>query len=265
MEEIMTIGKQPSLIKSKFKAAGIHLGISSVIFLILAYFIIFKWYPFPYFTADGGWQGIRIVALIDLVLGPFLTLVIFNQNKSRREIRFDLSAIAIVQISVLIWGIYTVHIERPAAVVHWEGEFYTMPAKSFKEQGISLKELNQFSAENPPLIHAHRSTDIETLHEIIRLSTEEKLAPFEQFHLYRSFEENKDEAFLYQINIEKIISSNKKMKNELEFFLAKSEGKKDDYIYMPLNARYHNVILIFSKDGDVLGSLDAPYKDQSGQ
>jgi hypothetical protein len=264
MEETMTIAKQPSLIKSKFKAAGIHLGISSVIFLILAYFIIFKWYPFPYFTADGGWQGIRIVALIDLVLGPFLTLIIFNQNKSRREIRFDLSAIAIVQISVLIWGIYTVHNERPAAVVHWDGEFYTMPAKSFKEQGISLKELNQFSAEKPPLIYAHQSTDIETLHEIIRLSTEEKLAPFEQFHLYRSFEENKDEAFLYQINIEKIISSNTKMKKELEFFLAKSEGRMDDYIYMPLNARYHNVILIFSKDGDVLGSLDAPYKDQSG-
>ena len=51
MEATMTMAKKPSLIKSKFKAAGIHLGISSIIFLILAYFIIFKWYPFPYFTA----------------------------------------------------------------------------------------------------------------------------------------------------------------------------------------------------------------------
>lgn len=261
MEETMTMVKQPSLIKSKFKAAGIHLGISSVIFLILAYFIIFRWYPFPYFTADGGWQGIRIVALIDLVLGPLLTFIIFNQNKPRREIRFDLGTIALVQISVLIWGIYTVQNERPAAVIHWDGDFYTMPAKSFKEQGISLEQLNQFSDERPPLIHAHRSTDIETLHEILRLSTEEMLAPFEQFQLYRPFKANRDEIFAYSIDIEAVITHNGKMKDELENFLLKTKGKIEDYRYMPLNARYHNVVLIFSKDGDIQGTLNAPYKE----
>ena len=92
MEATMTMDKQPSLIKSKIKAAGIHLAISTIIFLFLAYFIIFEWYPFPYFTADGGWQGIRIIAMIDLILGPFMTLIIFNPGKSKREIRFDLGA-----------------------------------------------------------------------------------------------------------------------------------------------------------------------------
>ena len=29
---------------------------------------------------------------------------------------------------------------------------------------------------------------------------------------------------------------------------------------MPLNARYHNVVLIFSEDGSVKGTLNAPYK-----
>nr|MBA2483812.1 hypothetical protein [Nitrosomonas sp.] len=104
--------------------------------------------------------------------------------------------------------------------------------------------------------------DIDTLHEVLRLSTEEMLAPFEQFHLYRPFKVNKDEVFLNQIDINEIISFNEKMKKELASFLAKSSGEKEDYIYMPLNARYHNVILIFSKDGDVLGSLNAPYQDQ---
>jgi len=262
MEATMTMTKKPSLIKSKLKAAGIHLGISSVIFCLLAYFIIFKWYPFPYFTADGGWQGIRIVALIDLVLGPLLTLIIFNHNKSRREIRFDLGTIALVQACVLAWGIYTVHDERPGAVIHWDGEFYTMPAKSFKEQGISLNELNRFSEERPPLIHAHRPTDVETLQEVLRLSTEENLAPFEQQHLYRSFKENRDDVFVHQLNIGKVVSYNEAMEKELDTFLAKSGNEGEDYIYMPLNARYHNVILIFSKEGNVKGTLNAPYKDR---
>ncbi len=261
MEATMTTVKKPSLIKSKLKAAGIHLGISGVIFCVLAYFIIFEWYPFPYFTADGGWQGIRIVALIDLVLGPLMTLIIFNHHKSRREIRFDLGTIALVQASVLAWGVYTVHDERPGAVIHWDGEFYTMPSKSFNELGISLHELSRFSDERPPLIHAYRPTDVEALEEILRLSTEENLAPIEQFQLYRSFKESRDDVFITQLDIDGIVSHNAEMKKELDDFLAKSSSKKEDYIYMPLNARYHNVILIFSKEGDVKGTLNAPYKD----
>ena len=165
-----------------------------------------------------------------------------------------------MQASVLAWGIYTVHDERPGAVIHWDGEFYTMPSKSFNEQGISLNELKQFSGEHPPLIHAHRPTDVEALQEVLRLSTEKNLAPFEQLHLYRSFQENRDVVFISQLDINEIISHNSTMENELDVFLAKSGNQKEDYIYMPLNARYHNVILIFSKEGNVKGTLNAPYK-----
>ena len=261
MEATMTLAKQPSLAKSKFKAAGIHLAISGVIFLILAYFIIFEWYPLPYFTADGGWQGIRIVALIDLVLGPLMTLIIFNPGKSRREIRFDLGTIALIQASVLAWGIYTVHNERPVAMVHWDGEFFSMPAKAYHEQDIALDQIAQFGSKNHPvLIHAYRPVDIEKIHEILTLSTEKNLAPFEQFQLYRPLKESLEDIFIHQLDIDEIISHNTAMKKELAVFLAKTGGEKEDFIYMPLNARYHNVILIFSKDGDVAGTLNAPYK-----
>lgn len=261
MEQAIALTRHTSLIKSKLKAAGIHLAISSVIFLILAYFIIFRWYPVPYFTADGGWQGIRMVALIDLVLGPLLTLIIFNPAKSLREIRLDLSVIALIQVSALIWGIYTVHNERPAAIVHWDGEFYAVPAKTFTEQNIEMDSLAQFSAEKPPVINAHRSTDVSALMEMLRLSTEENRAPFEQFHIYRTFLDDKDSIFSSALNIDTIITVNEAMNNELEGFLAKQGGEKDDYVYMPLNARYHNVILIFTRKGEVAGSLNAPYKE----
>lgn len=136
-----------------------------------------------------------------------------------------------------------------------------MPSKRFKEQGISLNELKQYSDQNPPLIHAHRSTDLETLHETLRLSTEEGLAPFEQLHLYRSFKESREAVFTHQLNIDEIVSYNDAMKTELDTFLAESGSEKNDFVYMPLNARYHNVILIFSKEGDVKGTLNAPYKN----
>ena len=47
-----------ALIKSKLKASAVHLSMSLIIFFILAYQIYYVWYPQPYFSVDGGWQGI---------------------------------------------------------------------------------------------------------------------------------------------------------------------------------------------------------------
>ena len=75
-----------SLLKTKLKATAVHLSMSIVVFIYLAYQIYYNWYPQPYFSIDGGWQGIRLVGAIDLVLGPLITFLIFDLRKSRKEI-----------------------------------------------------------------------------------------------------------------------------------------------------------------------------------
>ena len=56
----------------------IHLGVSFAIFLALASLVVFVWYPDFFFSTDGGWQGMRIIIAVDLVLGPTLTLIVFK-------------------------------------------------------------------------------------------------------------------------------------------------------------------------------------------
>jgi len=77
-----------ALLKTKLKATGIHLCLSLIVFFILAYQIFYVWYPLPYFLVDGGWQGIRIVAAVDLVLGPLITFLIFDLFRRGGEISF---------------------------------------------------------------------------------------------------------------------------------------------------------------------------------
>ena len=110
------------LIRAKFKAAGIHLAISAAVFIGILYLILVEWYPDVFFEAEGGWSGMKLLAVVDLVLGPSLTFIIFNNLKAKKEIIFDLSLIAIVQISALIWGAVQVYSERPVALVMWEGK-----------------------------------------------------------------------------------------------------------------------------------------------
>ena len=105
----------------RFGAFGIHLGISALIFIGLAYLVLFQWYPDMFFTTDGGWQGIRIIILVDMVLGPLLTLIVFKPGKP--GLKFDLTCIGVFQLVCLAAGTYLVYNERPLAMVYVDGQF----------------------------------------------------------------------------------------------------------------------------------------------
>lgn len=138
---------------TKLKAFASHLGISFVIFLVILFFIVFKWYPPPFFSTDGGWQGIRIIIGVDLVLGPLLTLIVFKPGKP--GLKFDLTVIGIIQASALAWGIWAVHHERPIATVYVENYFAPVTLYEIQGQGMTLDKLKVFGDHSPYWIYSN--------------------------------------------------------------------------------------------------------------
>ncbi|MCK5663476.1 MAG: hypothetical protein KAI17_08310, partial [Thiotrichaceae bacterium] len=187
------------LLKAKLKASGIHLGISVFILIGILYLILVEWYPGIFFEAEGGWSGLKLMAVVALVLGPCLTLIIFNHLKSKKEIILDLSLIAMLQISALIWGGLLVYSERPVALVMWEGTFYTVTEDYYNQQNIDLKDIAAYSDEKPLLIYSETDNSIAQLNEIIRL-TDLKIPPYAQVHLYLSVKENFNKVLSYQLS-----------------------------------------------------------------
>jgi len=133
--------------KSKFKAFAVHIFISLIIFIVLLYLILFEWYPFPFFSTDGGLQGMRLIFFIDMVLGPTLTFVVFRPGKHR--LKFDLTVIAIVQFLALGWGVWTVHHEHPVAIVFADDRFYPVPSYLFTEIGVNQTDLLKYDSRIP--------------------------------------------------------------------------------------------------------------------
>lgn len=145
------------------KAFLIHFGISLLIFIALAAIMRFIWYPDGLFFMDGGWQGLQIIAPIDLVLGPALTLCFYRPWK--KNIRFDMAAIATVQIAALSYGVYVTHQQRPAAIVFAENRFetlslseYTKANAELKKTGIETKSIEEFGQRMPVIVHAESFT-----------------------------------------------------------------------------------------------------------
>jgi hypothetical protein len=121
---------------NRYQAFAIHMTISLAIFFILLVCITQYWYPGILFDTGNGWKAIGLIVGIDLILGPLLTLIVFNPFKS--SIKFDLAVIALVQIAALAYGTWTIHQTRPVALAFINTSFMTISANS--ELGKGLKE-----------------------------------------------------------------------------------------------------------------------------
>ena len=53
------------LLMSRYLASFYHLLISLVVFVFLAYLVLFVWYPDFFYDIDGGWEGMRIIIAVD--------------------------------------------------------------------------------------------------------------------------------------------------------------------------------------------------------
>jgi len=97
----------------RMRASGIHLGISMAIALLAALLVFLLWYPYPYREVSGGRELFLILVSVDVVLGPLITLAIFNRSKPRRELVRDLAIVGLIQLSALGYGMWTVFVARP--------------------------------------------------------------------------------------------------------------------------------------------------------
>ena len=98
------------------------------------------WFPGELFFIDGGWQGLKLVAMVDLVLGPALTLLLYKPKKP--NLILDMSLIAAIQIAALAYGFYTTHQQRTLAVVFAEKTFFTVSASEILASNEQLRELD---------------------------------------------------------------------------------------------------------------------------
>lgn len=236
----------------------IHLGISLVIFGVLAAVIVFVWYPDFFFSADGGWQGIRIVALVDLVLGPLLTLIVFNVRKPRSELRRDLAIIGIVQATCLFAGTYVVYSERPLALVYVDGTFFSMSADDYAEAGVPVPEFDVFPGAYPKLVAVDIPHDPWAQSDI-RLEAYRQRRPLRAL-TSRYVPLRFDHSDVHSEALSKNwLAEREEQTGDISKWLARQGGELEDYEFFPFGARYGYLVIGVSRtDGKIAGLLETP-------
>lgn len=125
--------------KEKFLAAGIHFALSMVIATLAALLVFGIWYPYPYRETSGGRELFFIVVTVDVILGPLITLVVFNLRKPRTELRRDLVIVVLIQLAALGYGVWTVFVARPVHLVFEIDRFRVVHAIDVDQELMSKK------------------------------------------------------------------------------------------------------------------------------
>lgn len=120
---------------SRWKAAGIHLLISLALVGCVLVILLCTWYPPAIMGISKADKLIYLLAGVDVVIGPLLTLLVYKTGKP--SLKFDLSVIAVLQAAALAYGLYIVWQSRPVFMVGLTDSFHLVYANEIDPNDLA--------------------------------------------------------------------------------------------------------------------------------
>ncbi len=232
--------------QNRWQAFAVHIGISAIIFIVLAAVIIFVWYPGFLFQTDGGWQGIRLIAGVDFIIGPVLTLIVYKVGKPR--LKMDLTLIGLLQVGCLAYGTWLVYEQRPLAVIYADGHFYTMSEGTFEMNELDIADIPLINDGKKPVWIFVDIPEEKTTHWKVRMEQQ----------LKQGLVHTRTAAYLpYKDNVQRVAKLGLTAKEVEEQTRYKPQNTENSVRYYPLSARYSDGLLgIDTRDGIVVELLN---------
>ncbi|MEI7445268.1 MAG: TfpX/TfpZ family type IV pilin accessory protein [Burkholderiales bacterium] len=246
--------RRSSGLRERMRAAGIHLLICLAVAAVVSVVVFGAWYPGPMPSLLGVGAILAIVIGVDVIVGPIFTLLVFDRSKPR--LKWDLTAIGVVQIVALIYGVHTLYQGRPAFIVLAKDRFeVTSPADLRPEDREAARD-NPHAKIDPlrPRWIAARLPESQDERMAISLEALSNGRDI-QHHpkLYVDYASERDTALERALPIARLRTLNPGRAAEIDALVAASGRAEGDLRYLPLRGPANDgAVLIDAKDASVV-------------
>lgn len=93
-----------------------HLSVSLLIAFLALLLVFIFWYSYPLAQAVGVTHLFLMMLAIDVIVGPVLGFIVYKEGK--KSLKMDLAIIILIQLSALIYGLYSIEQGRPAYIAY---------------------------------------------------------------------------------------------------------------------------------------------------
>jgi hypothetical protein len=222
----------------RLQASGIHLGISLVIAALAALLVFVFWYPYPYREISGGRELFFIVVAVDVILGPLITLAVFNRRKPHSELMRDLGIVGMIQLAALSYGLWTVFAARPVHLVFEIDRFRVIHAvdipKEVLSQVSSKLSTMPLTGPTPIAVRTFRDSGEETRATLLAL---QGLHLSAQPDLWQDYEQARSRVLAAAKPVEELKRRFPGQVELIDAAIAEAGRSEDVLRYVPMTAR----------------------------
>lgn len=244
-------------LETRLKAFGVHLFVSAVVISLFLAILFTRWYPSPYFEMASVWDVVKLVIVVDLILGPFVTLIVFDIRKGRKELTRDLFIVVAIQLSALAWGVGVTYQGRPAYLAFSDDEFQTVILKQIDEKALpeGIPVVGLFSQPQPVFVRP--ITDpAEGLQLFMEMAQGQSNDISFQPDRYLPYQSHLPEILSHARDIHQAVSGDTTRQELLDGFLKSSGRSADELAFFPVfSYGKKGVLAIERATGEVVGYL----------
>ena len=244
-------------LKARFKAAGVHLGVSVLIACLVLGLVYEYWYAGPLAAVAGVGPILVLLLAVDVSLGPIMTFMVFDRRK--KSLPADLALIGVLQLVALCYGLHTVEAGRPHYLVFVKDRFEAV-SKADLQAGDMEKARGNPSAETAllgPVWAAARAPDDEKSRQDVLIESAmggRDLQHFPQW--YEPLSSQREGVRARALDLETLRKLNPEGQAVLEDAVRQSGLTEQQLGYLPLKGEETDASVLVSRDsGAVLEIL----------
>jgi hypothetical protein len=234
----------------RLRATAIHISISVAVALLAAGLVFGVWFPGDYRQLSGGVGLFVLITGVDVVLGPLLTLVVFDIRKPRAELRRDLAVVGLLQGAALVYGLHAMSLARPVALVHEVDRFRIVAPVQVLERELG-PGTPPLSLTGPRLLST-RPVRPENNIEASELALQ-GYDIGQRPSYWRPYAEGQQQAVARSKPLSEWLAQHESARSDIEARVRGLGGDPATGRYVPLIARVPGWVVILGASGDVLG------------
>jgi hypothetical protein len=242
----------------RWKAAGLHLVLSALVALTVVMLVLAVWYPQPYFQAMGGEKLLRLLIGVDVVLGPLITFIIFDPRKP--SLKWDLAAVATLQLAALAYGGYVMFQARPVYNVFTGDRFEIAAANTVDDEARAkaAPEFQSLPVSGPRVVAARAPVDPKERAEMTFASAVGGPDLVDRPNLYVPYAQVTAEVARASRPLERLASRGADEAAVVRAFVQSSGRSEASLGYVPARARNRDFAVVVDRQtGAIAGYIPA--------
>lgn len=268
------------MMKFRLVAGGIHFAVSILVITLFLGVVYFIWYPKPFYSIHSVHGVIKITIIVSLLIGPLLTILVFNKHKARHLLLQDMVVIAVVQISALVWAMHITYKVRPVYFVYQDGVFYSVVKEEIDTEKLRKDTTLPAIWEKPKAVYIESLSVEEAVQEamgelnaLFSSSSSDSLLSKVQSgsNTYRDDKKIMHQAERYQLLERRVESSHmqditnnaisydrliEKKKESVDMFLSDKSGSIEEFLFYPVESTgIYSGVIVFNKKNFLYSGL----------